>query len=757
MAMQSPLHSEETLKSTKEAPELLISGPTSSSISSSSPHKTSAQREAEEKDCMVRWQEQWELRKQIYKEFIYQNTGAGKYTFISWALKTGVPDKATVDSHVDDVRKRNKDVDMHIISLVRLLYLMREREDTGNAMTSVDKATAAATCEDISNALSTFPFWPSKDQEKEDNDHLCFWSENHIVMSLGSAHLTRQYIRQKKSNQANTENSKSTISPISGTADTDSESAALEDALLLSYLQAHASSEIMFEVLSHVYIPYTVSALLNLIDFSTSAPIVEAARGWISVAIRHVLLGTTDTGVATLTASGRAFERTRLYTHGHNINQLVHLLTGTSCEPKGSAGTVEPRMSQVVDFLLTTKYIPLNTDLACHLSQGRITLKGSPSIDEVRGLFPTITEGERIPFYWSAGLLLHPDFTRETKEYQRRKKLNQNDTLWAFSWFPDFAAARLVKAYGPLSRGQSYCGFTLNIFKRHGGLCLSSFERWNVGNCAFQQLPWCANIGGAGVWTQTGNGKDTIGKAFTNTFNPCIRQVGSLCMINHNRDSGMSYGPITSWIMDYTARLFWPDHLFESSSLYTRRYNGANSKYAKHAQSWLQFPQSMQDSNVPCWRIARRGVCFIGVYCTHATNAEPLTQNLPGNALGNTYRTIACLSRNHTWIVLVGTEDQYYDAIGEDQGEAKEKESVVSATATAAATSSESGCLEAETSEQLDSMASVGAEPTRADYSFLNFTQRCLSMSIVDTAEFDGEVVVTDEREGKLCLRADPE
>jgi hypothetical protein len=74
-----------------------------------------------------------------------------------------------------------------------------------------------------------------------------------------------------------------------------------------------------------------------------------------------------------------------------------------------------------------------------------------------------------------------------------------------------------------------YVGVTLNVFKRRGGLLLTSFEHFNLGACSFQQMPWMANIDGVGVWTQSGaGGESLVGFGMANTHNPAVSQQDGL-------------------------------------------------------------------------------------------------------------------------------------------------------------------------------------------------------------------------------------
>lgn len=54
-----------------------------------------------------------------------------------------------------------------------------------------------------------------------------------------------------------------------------------------------------------------------------------------------------------------------------------------------------------------------------------------------------------------------------------------------------------------------------NLFKSPTRDCvLSSFEKFNVGIQSFQQFVWCANVGGIGVWSESGLLRGTQEKWF---------------------------------------------------------------------------------------------------------------------------------------------------------------------------------------------------------------------------------------------------
>ena len=145
----------------------------------------------------------------------------------------------------------------------------------------------------ISEILSKFAFWPDAEKTTKEFDSIVFWSENHLFMTLGSAHLFKVYANEEK------------ISNRVGDR---------EERLLMKYLDVHVKFQGVYETLSHVYLPYTLCALLNLYDFSNNDQIVSHAKKLIDIIINQILLVCSDTGVCNLTGSSNSKINT-LYQH----------------------------------------------------------------------------------------------------------------------------------------------------------------------------------------------------------------------------------------------------------------------------------------------------------------------------------------------------------------------------------------------------------------------------------------------------------
>jgi hypothetical protein len=579
--------------------------------------------------------------------------------------------------------------------LVRFLYLAKE---VGNEKCDVSVNDAKTR---ICEAMSSFPYWPSKDisnqiskektsedtnNNKGSMDKIVFWSENHILMTLSSFYLFRQWQRQNR---------------IDGSSDAYLEGS-IEVSLLVRYLRAHGSDSFgagVYEANSVVYLPYSLSALLNLLDFSEQEEVRALAGAVIEKALRPLLLCTpSSSGVANLAASARSFPRCRLRNRGHNINQLLDLLNLHRSPDRADDG---PR--QLTDFLLTSTWTPspslsdaLYSDQSIHALP--LTHKASSIVDLYKSLpLPECVDGgELVPLYWSAGLILHPSFAKETRRYQKRKKMGNNTHLWPLSFVSSSYLSRLCSSYPLFSKGQQYTGIRLNVFKRNGeGLCLSSFERFNTQGCSFQQISWMANVSGVGVWSQSGQGLEGIGGfGMSSTFNPSVTQRGSLLIASYCAPHLLTSTLFVKALFSYEVRLFWPEALFDEVLYfqsqvikYFSEEDVAEKKFVDHktttSKSWYSSAFGEKNKTMSSnrdveggrgessgeWMAASKGDSFIGVLCTTQTRfdrsspGKDCEMNLPIDSDSSTPGIYLvprrkCSFPRHSWVVAVGTRNE---------------------------------------------------------------------------------------------------
>lgn len=615
----------------------------------------------------------WKERQREYRDLVVTTNDTGRFSYVTSVLE-GLPlNNDAMSDILRDMREFKQDCDMSSMQLVRFLYLLE------------DSSTFVDLRAEILNLLLAFPFWPSTETRMSGKDvsKLVFWSENHIFMSLGSAHLSRQFkaIQNAKqrianSTRANTEETwMQYVEDEMATVCASIPGAILEEKLLRHYLEAHTCSTFtgLYETLSHVYLPYTLSALLNLYDFSLDHTLRSNVSALIDCTTQSLLMTTNSSGVSTLTASCRAFDRTRRRNRGHNINNLIRMLVGISPEPLN--------VSALTDFLCTTSWRPKHALLDSFSQTGRMVLRCSHQSHDFHHVYQSsdtsLNDLELTPFVWSAGLVLHPEFAARTKEYISHKNMTNNATFGLLKFVPHRFAASLSRSLSYLSAGQSYCGVSLNIYKCSGRgnsdgsqVVMTSLDRWNVQKAGFQQLPWCLNFAGVGIWTQSGAGAEgVLGFCLTNTNNPCVGQAGSLLVCSYVAPPFTLSSSVLQF--SYESWLVWPDCVFEECMEYTgAEYVLASSE---DRSLWRAPWGGRPKKGHYFWRVGRRKDNFVGVLCTNATqvcrrdfedtrvevSASELLSDDDSPLKKENFVTvqcarITCRSKAHSWIVVVG-------------------------------------------------------------------------------------------------------
>lgn len=368
--------------------------------------------------------------------------------------------------------------------------------------------------------------------------------------------------------------------------------------------------------------------------------------------------------MCTLTASLRAFPRTRQRTTGHNINNLINLLVGVSPDEKNYSG------SQLTDYLTTTRWRPRAQLLDCFNLKGRLHL---PQCSHAAGAFDEVyasgdaaallTADELVPFAWSAGLVLHPAFAERTKRYLKSKNMQNNATFSLLKYVPSFLAGALSNSLAHLSSGQTYCGVGLNVYKS-GGLVLTSLDRFNPQRAGFQQLPWCCNLGDVGLWSQSGGGAEgVVGFHLTNTHNPCCVQAGTLLLCSY---VAPRHGVVSSVLkLGHQSWVCWPRTLFSEAKTFAPPASAAPPR----SGFWAFRRGSTEGQSLTlggAWRVGRRNGCLVGVLCTRPTDecSRPCADTRVEARVDERLVEVQCsrlICRDEvcSWIVVVGLDSDF--------------------------------------------------------------------------------------------------
>jgi hypothetical protein len=541
-----------------------------------------------------------------YREEILGH-GSVRNNFLTCIKFQGVVYEPFLEEALEKVRVKSGDADFSIIKLIRLIYLDECSEEIRLQVVT---------------ALCTFPFWPRPDSASHSFKTIVFWSENHALMLLTSAHLLKHKAKE-----------------LNIPCQLDD----YEDRLLLAYLSAHVATESIYETMSSTYLPYTLSALLNLVDFSPDSRIQEMARKVANILAVQVLSFTTAEGVCTLSASARAFPRIFASVRGHNMCQFIRVANGVA--PDDSAP------SAITDFLLTSSWVPPPEAFESLALSGYKRFRGNHDLSQIRSLYPDLSEEERIPFFWSAGLITHTHFIKETRRFQLKNDLADNVHLKHLWWAPKSVAPLLSKSLTHFSCGQNYTSIVVNLYKKKN-MCLSSFENYNAGLAGYQQYPWAANFEGVGIWTQSGKGLDcAFNMKLSNSYMPNVLQRENVLVATYSVPSSMNV--VASGMTGNFVRLFWPpSHLVEDQLMFV------------HGSSAPSTPISGAKFPPYCWWLAKRRDSFIGILCTHETEVE--SKNYRDTCLYDPddkteyaersqlkYMNRTCHASQHAWLCVV--------------------------------------------------------------------------------------------------------
>jgi hypothetical protein len=368
----------------------------------------------------------YRMNKENYIHMALQDQGKHSFlTKLKYGNENGRVDFNRLNELCSVVTRHGHKSDFNVIILIRFLYLqLQEHSPHLNSHR-----------EQVESVLADFSFWTGDteiDSRRIAMEKTIFWSENHIFMYLSTAYLFHEHLIDSSS-------------PLLATSCVNF---ADRDRLLI-YLESHCHPKFngVYEVLSCTYLPWTICALLNLFDFAKDPKIRDLSCVLLDHIITLFCLVATRDGICNLTASTRQYLDLRTKTWGHNVNQLIFLITGKTTDP------LCPKPSPLGDFLVTSSYLPPENILEDYFEfHGSIEKKKMNHLTKETREVYLEGRGERsldvlelTPFYWSAGLITHPKYVNETLDYIEKYNLCKNPGISALTYLP----GRVGKLYSP--------------------------------------------------------------------------------------------------------------------------------------------------------------------------------------------------------------------------------------------------------------------------------------------------------------------
>lgn len=451
-------------------------------------------------------------------------------------------------------------VDFDIVKLVRVLMFSNGEYDSM-----------------ILPVLRPIPFWLEKNENLRE-----YWSENHMIMWMSSDWLLHQKYGK-----------------------------AIDSTLerrLRHYLKLKTIYG-FYEYYSSTYAPYTLSGLLNLVDFAEDAEIKTFAALAAKRLLKDILFMTNDKGVF-FPVAGRNYTGKYETAYGQNHNHLIYMLTGMGEVPSG--------VSHAGGFLASTT---LNVDdvIASWTANANTTFTlGHTLLDGVNNINSAMAQKDKVIFQWSSGAYFHPDVAIST--FQLIKDLNlwghfQFDEFRDFSFLPTNLAPVAAEIASSISKSSGNYNPTIAVFKNKS-VVLSSIQDFWKGKQGYQQFPIMVNTGTSAVYTLSGKPTPNWEERPDRNMNihlPYVKQTDNIALVMYRPEKGLA--------------------LFG--------HTGDKLNVALHWQS-SKFDEERESGN---WILGREGNSYVAVrrHCVGDINGVKACGNPDGQ----------------TWVYMVGNSDMY--------------------------------------------------------------------------------------------------
>ena len=227
----------------------------------------------------------------------------------------GLPIQMDLLAHqIHEVEQRFPGSDFSALRLVRLAGMIQRISPEDRSADHAELLSSIAT------AFRGYRFWPLE----KGKDEMVFWSENHLILYQSCDLLLQEWGLRVQPDEGRSCRGR-----------------------VLAYLR-QKKVDGFFEFNSHGYILFTLSALLNLNDFSHDQKVKALAQDGISQIIASILAFAMPSG-AFYSVTGRGYLVHRVDGEGHDVNALIMLLTGA--DAFGGGG-----VTQAAAFFATSDY-----------------------------------------------------------------------------------------------------------------------------------------------------------------------------------------------------------------------------------------------------------------------------------------------------------------------------------------------------------------------------------------------------------------
>jgi hypothetical protein len=471
-----------------------------------------------------------------------------------------IPVQTDILQEILDNISSKSTADFDIVKLIRILFLTNGEYDSI-----------------ILKTLEPIPFWLEKNEDNRE-----YWSENHMIMWMSSDLLLHEkYGKQVDSN-------------------------------LIHRLKHYLNLKInygFYEYFSSVYLPYCLSGLLNLADFSENIEIKNMATIAANKLLSDILLLTNSKGTY-FPIAGRNYPDKYTSAYGQNHNNLIYLISGL--------GELPSNASHAGAFLATSS---INLDIALNAwkpIENKIFTLGHTLSDGINIINKDINPRDKTIFQWSSGAYFDPLVAKQTATLLKDLNLwnhHEFDDFKAFSGIPVALAPAIAEIGSVISKSSGNYNPTIAVYKNNT-VTLSSIQDFWKGKNGYQQFSIVANAGTSAVFTLSGrptsvwNDRPSI---HANTHLPYAKQKDNIALVMYRPEKGLS--------------LFG----YEGEKLYVSLY-------------WKDdtFDEVKESGN---WILGREDDGYVAVrrHCVNEINGVKACDNIDGQ----------------TWIYIVGNQGTY--------------------------------------------------------------------------------------------------
>lgn len=222
----------------------------------------------------------------------------------------------------------------------------------------------------------------------------------------------------------------------------------------------------------------------------------------------------------------------------------------------------------------------------------------------------------------------------------------RNKTLWVLKYT---GVHSVITSYPHFSKGQCYTGVDLNIYK-DGGVVMTSFEDFN-GRCVnFSQLPWCVNLEGLPIWSQSGQGSESIADfSIINTHSPCIKQRDNILVVTYVTPKILKNTLVVGSVFNHVVRFFWPRSFFDEETTSLASTTRSRSIFRGGSDTvWA----------AGAWWCGRKGGHYAGALCTKESSEDCRdSKDARLELFGQKGVAVRrrCSNHCHSWVVVAGT------------------------------------------------------------------------------------------------------